>query len=167
MVIEKTRSEKILNLANTFYLVAITICAATAFIYFFVIALQNIIIFAGNKFIFPFVPVIVLILYVTSIILFSMKLMKKDIRNDKSIIFEVLALIVPLFINTIFSLILELVNNVILRTAEMDYIAKYASLRNILAYVTIFMPFAFVFFVIATVMKLTITVISPTNVEIE
>lgn len=167
MNFEKSKYDKMLKLANTLFLIVIIICSITAFLYILIIALQNVITNFKAVFVVPVMPILTFLLSAGSIVFFSFLLIKKDVNNNKSIVLELTALIVTLFISTIFSTVLLTVFNKTLGNYEVNYIQKYSLLSQYLSYARAFMPYALTLFTIGTTVKMIISILDPVDNRIE
>lgn len=166
MKIEKRIYNKLIKTANILLIIGIIVHVLTAAVYFGSIIFQNIFI-SKSGFIFPYIHVIEFVVCFCTFILFAIFILKKNVMSNKSIGLELTGLIVIVFLNTIFSRIMSIIELYIIHTHEPSYISEYIDLINYLYKTMFLLSYTLLIFYIAVTIKIILTKLYPIEIDLD
>lgn len=170
MKIEKRQYTKLINASNILLTIAAILSLLSFVSVLLIIIFQKtlvpLILGVGfiDQFIFPTAIFFLSAINFGIILLFSILLIKKDMKRNKSILIEVFAFLTLFFMNVV-SYIVHLINNKIISMNYHDYIIWYSTLTNLISRTSSVFSILYVLYYIGVTIKLTLTVLRPIDFE--
>lgn len=166
MKIEKRIYNKLIKTANILLIIGIIVHVLTVAVYFGSIIFQNIFI-SKSEFIFPYIHAIEFVVCFCAFILFTIFILKKNVMSNKSIGLELTGLVTIVFLNTIFSRIMNIIELYTIHIHQPNYISEYIDLINYLYKTMFLLPYAILMFYIAVTIKMILTKLNPIEIDLD